>query len=129
MTRAEYCARWCDPTYADQVRAEATQIKSDGCSGVTQAYRVVCEEHDISFAFHADFFTGLPITEEEADLMLKWGIQWHSWFGRFSPMAWWRYRGLSTVHGLGLGRRAWARAAGMGDGTNAASGTVGPGPG
>ena len=107
MTRAEYCERWCDPTYADQVRAEATRIKSDGCSGVTQAYWIVCAEHDISYATRKDFFTGLLITEEDADLMLKWGIQWHSWFGRWSPMAWWRYKALSEEKGLGLGSTAW----------------------
>ena len=107
MTRREYCERWCDPTYADQVHTAATLIKSDGCSGVTQAYRFVCEEHDWAYAHHRDLYTGQPITEEDADLMLKWGIQWHSVFGRLSPMAWWRYKGLSKAEGLGLGSTAW----------------------
>ena len=107
MTRAEYCARWCDPTYEPRLREEARRIRSDGCSGVTQAYWIVCAEHDSAYARHVDFFTGLPITEEEADLMLRWGIQWHSVFGRLSPMAWWRYKGLSKAGGLGLGSKAW----------------------
>ena len=107
MTRREYCRRWCDPTYSAQVHAEAARIKSDGCSGVTQAYRVVCEEHDSAYARHCDLYTGLPVTEEEADLMLKWGVQWHSWFGKASVVAWFRYKGLSKVAGLGLGSKAW----------------------
>lgn len=107
MTRREYCQRWCDPAYAARVCAEAKRIKSDGCSGVTQAYRIVCEEHDISFATHLDFFTGAPITEEQADLMLRWGIQRHSRLGRGSLIAWIRYTGLSKEKGFGLGSTAW----------------------
>lgn len=108
MIRADYCSRWSDPTYADRVRVEGARIKSDGCSGVLDFYLIVCTEHDIGYGTHKDFFTGLPITEEDADLMLKWGIQWHSWLGRWSPIAWVRYRALSRVHGLGLGKASWA---------------------
>lgn len=107
MTRREYCKRWCDPDYAARVHAEALRIFSDGCSGVTQAYRICCEEHDISYATHRDFYTGKSITEEEADLMLRWSIQWHSWLGKASVVAWFRYTGLSKVEGLGLGSKAW----------------------
>lgn len=107
MTRHEYCWRWCDPAYAARVHAEALRIYSDGCSSLTQAYRIVCEEHDIHYATHRDFFTGRSITEEDADLMLRWGIQWHSWLGRGSLLAWVRYTGLSKQHGLGLGSAAW----------------------
>lgn len=107
MTRQEYCRRWCDPAYAERVHQEALRIFSDGCSGVTQIYRVVCEEHDIHYATHCDFVTGHPISEEDADLMLRWGIQYHSWLGRASLIAWIRYIGLSKQEGLGLGSLAW----------------------
>ena len=107
MTRREYCERWCDPKYGQRLRQEAKDILSDGCSGVPDFYWLVCVEHDWAYAHHLDFYTKNPITEEEADLMLKWGIQWHSWFGRWSPMAWWRYTGLSKEKGLGFGSTAW----------------------
>ena len=107
MTRAEYLKRWQDPAYPTRVHAEALRIYSDGCSGVTQLYRVVCEEHDVGYATHRDFATGQVITEEDADLMLRWGIQHFSWLGRWSLVAWVRYTGLSKVEGLGLGSAAW----------------------
>ena len=107
MQRRDYCQRWCDPGYVERLRQEAKAILSDGCSGVPDFYWVVCVEHDSAYAHRRDFFTGQEITEEEADLMLRWGIQYHSWFGRYSPMAWWRYTGLSKEKGLGLGSMAW----------------------
>lgn len=105
--RRVYVRRWRDPAYREAVRQEAARIKSDGCSGPTvQLYRDGCFEHDIHCAFHRDFANGAPIEQEDADLMMKWYIQHHSWFGRFSPMAAWRYRALSR-HALGFGRASW----------------------
>jgi len=104
-TYEDYAARWTD-AYRQKVLAEALTIKADGCSGVPDFFLIVCLEHDSLYARHRDLFTGLPVTQEQADLFLKWGIQYHSRFGRWSPMAWWRYRALSK-NGLGFGRRAW----------------------
>ena len=107
----EYKKRWSRAyrdAYLAGVLIEAARIKSDGCSGIPDFYYTICLEHDIHYAYHWDFFTsGDPILQEDADLYLKWGIWAHSWFGRWSPMAWWRYKALSWKHGLGLGTKSW----------------------
>jgi hypothetical protein len=103
----DYIARWEHPLYKQRVLREAARIHSDGCSGVPDFYWTVCLEHDVHYATHEDFFTGESITQEDADRYLKWGIQFHSVFGRWSPMAWWRYWALSEKKGLGLGRQSW----------------------
>ena len=107
-TYREYKQRWKPKTgYLAGLMLEAAWIKADGCSGIPDFYWIICLEHDIHYAYHWDFFTGDPILQEDADLYLKWGIQVHSWFGRWSPMAWWRYNALSRKHGLGLGTKSW----------------------
>jgi hypothetical protein len=103
----DYVRRWLYPDYPVYVRVEARLINSDGCSFVPDFYLIVCQEHDIHYAWHEDFYTGDDISKEDADRYLKWGIQFHSFFGRWSPMAWWRYRALSKKKGLGLGQDAW----------------------
>src|SRR3990170_5487506 len=109
MTYRQYIKRWKKKCpYRQAVRECALSIKSDGCSGpALEFYQDGCFEHDIHFAYHYDFFTGEQITEEDADLMLKWYIQYHSWFGRWSPMAAWRYEALSSEGGWGFGHDAW----------------------
>jgi len=102
-----YKGRWEDSLYRGKVLAKGDEIISDGCSGVSEAYHVVCVEHDIHYALHEDLYTGELIFQEDADLFLMWGIQFHSWFGRLSPMARWCYRALSSKKGLALGREPW----------------------
>ena len=103
----DYITRWQDSDYASEVSDAGRNMMSDGCSGVPDFYLIVCTEHDIHYATHMDFWTAEIIVQEDADKYLKWGIQYHSWFGRWSPMAWWRYRVLSNKKGLGLGRGPW----------------------
>lgn len=107
QTYREYIERWELESYRKLVRAKATKIGSDGCSGVADFFVDVCYEHDIHYATHKDLFTHAALTKEDADRYLKWGIQFHSVFGRRSPMAWWRHRALSKKKGLGLGANAW----------------------
>ena len=106
-TYKEYIVRWRDDVYRHQVRREAVRIRADGCSGVPDFYRIICLEHDVHYALHHDFYTKARIKQEDADLGLKWGIQYFSWFGRWSPMAAWRYWALSKKKGLGFGETAW----------------------
>ena len=94
MSRETYLKLWKTPGYWLAVRAIAGDLKADGCTGVPDFYRDGCLEHDIMYRTHHDLF-GISITKEEADLRLKWYIQAHSWFGSWSPMAWWRYRALN----------------------------------
>ncbi|MCB7128003.1 MAG: hypothetical protein J3T61_00490 [Candidatus Brocadiales bacterium] len=112
QTYREYRQRWKNPPaygidYAGLVRMRAKDIRSDGCSGVLPLYEDVCYEHDIHYATHRCFYLGDELTQEDADRYLKWGIQYFSFFGRWSPMARWRYRALSSKKGLGLGRKSW----------------------
>jgi hypothetical protein len=102
-----YIERWKDPLYRGTVLATGEEGLSDGCSGVPDFFWPICVEHDIHYWLHEDFYTGDEITQENADLFLMWGIQFHSWFGRRSPMARWRYRALSSKKGLALGREPW----------------------
>lgn len=72
------------------VRARAAQLNSDGCTWATEFYKDACLYHDILCSTHADL-DGTPILWEEAHLRFRQVIQSRSLFGRFSPMAWWRY--------------------------------------
>jgi len=108
-TYEDYIVRWDDPLqeYRFSVGKKGVSILSDGCSGVSEAYHIICVEHDIHYATHKDFYTDRLISQEDADKYLMWGIQFHSWFGRLSPMARWRYRALSSKKGLSLGKEPW----------------------
>lgn len=107
MTYKEYKQRWKNDGYRYKVRREARRIKSDGCSGPTlPMYEDGCFEHDIHYAIHKDFYEGVEILQEDADRMMKWYIWTHSWFGRWSPMARWRYRALSK-NGANFGEASW----------------------
>lgn len=93
MTRSEYYNLWQKPWYRDYIRRSAKEIASDGCSGVPDFFRDGCLEHDFHYYYHADWLNK-PITKAEADERLKWYIQDHSWFGKWSPMAWWRHKAV-----------------------------------
>lgn len=85
---------WSDTRYAQAVRARATALHSDGCSGPTLAVYVdACYEHDVHYRDHATV-TGLAISRAEADAVLRERIQELSPFGVISPMAWWRWAGV-----------------------------------
>mgnify|MGYP001603031915 CR=1 FL=1 len=68
-------------------------IATDGCSGVPDFYLNWCIIHDWWYRTHRNL-DGTPITKDQADKGIAEGIRSQSWLGRFSPMAWWRQRGL-----------------------------------
>ena len=106
-TYREYAKRWKTKTgYRARILCEAVRIRSDGCSNVPDFFRIICFEHDIHYGTHVDFFTGEALEQLDADNYLKWGIQVHSWFGEWSPLAWWRWKALSD-EGLDLGDASW----------------------
>jgi hypothetical protein len=74
---------------------------SDGCTGVKDIYVECCWEHDYHFRY-AETLDGTPISFEEANKQFRKCIQSRSKLGRFSPLSWWRWVGVS----LG-GRVAW----------------------
>lgn len=102
MTRQEYERLWT-PHYIALVEAKAEELDSDGCSGVPDFFLLGCFEHDIHYRTHKDVWGG-PITKCQADTRLKYYIQMRSWFGRFSPMAWWRYWAVRE-----FGRKSWRK--------------------
>lgn len=101
LTHRQYTRRWQNNWYRGMVRAQAFALGGDGCSGVPDFYVDGCHEHDIAYRTHRDPL-GKPIDKKEADKRLRWFIQDHSIFGRFSPMSWWRWWFLDTFI-----KRAW----------------------
>lgn len=101
------------------VEQEATCIKSDGCTLVPDFYKKCCLIHDVAYWYgkspssaYTYWKNGLSraeawkkadnINQKAADLLLRNCIQENSWFGRWSPMAWWRFYTLRK-----LGGKAW----------------------
>lgn len=87
--------------YWTTIRAIAQEMHSDGCSGVPDFYIDACYEHDYHYRY-AETLYGFPVTRVEADARFRQVIQARSRFGRFSPMAAWRWVGLRL-----FGERAW----------------------
>ena len=75
--------------------------KSDGCTGVADAYVKACWEHDFYFRTRHDF-AGKIISFRESNRRFRLRIQRLSHFGVCSPMAWWRWAGVTA-----FGRQAW----------------------
>ena len=86
-------------------KADITNIKlyidSDVCTGVPDFYKEECIKHDFYYRTHHNF-KGELISKNQADLMFMRGIQNKSKFGKFSPMALWRYLGVKL-----FGGKAW----------------------
>ena len=76
--------------YIERVRRAAQALGSDGCSVVPDFYVDGCYEHDVHYRTHQTL-DGRPITRRRADCWFRQRIQEMSWFGRFSPMSWWRW--------------------------------------
>ena len=101
----------------DWVDHEAAKIHSDGCSCVPDFYLKCCKIHDLGYWYAKDPYHAYnlyrqgeahywckarPVVQKNVDAMLRACIQKGSWFGRYSPMAWWRYWALRE-----FGRKAW----------------------
>ena len=91
---------WREFTALDFKRIEEF-VKSDGCTGVPEFYHWGCVLHDWCYRTHLDF-VGNEITKEQSDELLHDYICSKSWFGRFSPMAHWRWTAVKH-----LAERPW----------------------
>jgi len=80
-------------------------IKSDGCSGVPDFYVDECIKHDFYYRTKHDF-SGRLISKKEADLRFREGIQRKSKLGVMSPLAWWRWLGVTLFP---QAHKAWSR--------------------
>lgn len=79
--------------YWDHVYAKGAELKTDGCSFVSQAFHQCCVEHDVHYRTHKRL-DGSAITRAEADKRFRECMQMRSRFGVLSPMAWWRWAGV-----------------------------------
>ena len=101
----------------DWIQKEAASICSDKCTKSLDVYVDCCMLHDLAFYYAKDPFKafelwqqGVPnywhlapsINQAQGDLVLRNCIQSKSWFGKWSPMSWWRYYILRK-----LGKVAW----------------------
>jgi len=68
----------------------ASALGTDHCTGVPDFYSDACDEHDVHSRTHRTI-DGDWLTKRQAAMIFKERIQTMSWFGRFSPMAQWRY--------------------------------------
>ena len=91
------------PTYWTWVRAEASLIKSDGCSKVADIHKDCCYEHDLAYHYGRDprasyaiksWSLAAKISRSEADARFRKCNQELSSLGKASPLAGWRWLGL-----------------------------------
>ena len=90
--------------YWDLVRFAAEQLQSDGCTGVPEFYHDACIEHDIHWRL-GETLWGDVITTAAANARFRRVIQSRSSLGRFSPVSWWRWVGV-TVGGRYLSHKS-----------------------
>lgn len=110
-----------NPNFLTWIHAEASEIDSDGCTGVTGLQRECCEIHDVEFWYGKDardayrkFREGVqdywaqakPITFAEANANKRRCMQARSTLGMYSPHAILRWLGLKY---LPRTRRAWEK--------------------
>lgn len=99
-----------DLEYWGWVKNEAAKIKADGCSRVTQARQECCFEHDLSYYYGRDPRDAYRLYKEkcvdcwaQARHISKFETEERFWDCNaqrsrvrwFSPMAGWRYLGVS----------------------------------
>lgn len=80
-------------SYADEVKAKALELGSDGCTGVPDIYLHCCYEHDIHCKTHHTL-RGVPISSAEAARRFRRCIHAHSSFRWLNPLSWWRWAGV-----------------------------------
>jgi hypothetical protein len=91
-------------TYWDWVVQEARKVRTDGCSHVADVHVECCYEHDLAYrtgrcprsAFNVGWANAIGITKESADARFRSCIQRRSILGKWSPMSWWRWAGVSV---------------------------------
>lgn len=82
-------------SYWKLVRKRAFELGTDGCTGVVDIYVDCCYEHDIHWRTGRTL-DGDPISAKEMNARFRWCIQSRSRFGRWSPMSWVRWMGVTV---------------------------------
>lgn len=80
--------------YWRAIRAKASMLGSDGCTDVLDLYVDACYEHDIHWRTGQTLY-GVPITTAQANRRFRKVIQSRDPLGRFSPLSWWRFFGVT----------------------------------
>lgn len=88
-------------SYAEEVKALAESLGSDGCSApALQVYVTCCHVHDIGYALGVSP-RGVPITKAQADQRFRDCLQAHSSLRWLSPLSWWRWVAVRQFgHGI-----------------------------
>lgn len=76
----------------------APAIKSDGCTLVSELYHECCVVHDLGYEFDIDPW-GRPSSKTQTDTTYRRCMQARSRLGRFQPISWVRYIGVSLFGG------------------------------
>ncbi len=92
-----------DEAYWKRVRAKAKELRSDGCSGVSDLYLDACYEHDIAYRT-GHTVDGEPRTRAQADEDFRRTIQDLSPLGAASPLSWVRWAGVRL-----FGKSSWRK--------------------
>ena len=90
-----------DLAYWHAIRERAAAEGFDGCTGVTNAHRDCCLEHDYGYRHHSSL-DGTPLTKAQVDKRFLDCMKRRSKLGAFSPLAWWRYLAVRV-----LNRKSW----------------------
>lgn len=108
-----------NPNYLTWLRAEASEIDTDGCSGVSGIRVECCYQHDLEFKYGKDahdayrqhkkqsaqpWVDARPIEFGAANAKFRRCLQARSYFGMWSPLALWRWLGVKF---LPKSRNAW----------------------
>lgn len=83
-----------DDAYWQAITDEAKRRGSDGCTVVKDFHQVCCYEHDIHW--NGTRLDGTPISRAQANREFRQCIQSRSKLGRFSPLSWLRWVGVSA---------------------------------
>ncbi len=100
MPREPISDKWVDSpppehaAYWALVRRKARDLGSDGCTAVVDFYLDSCLEHDLHWRTGRTLH-GHPISTAQANRRFRKVIQSRSRLGRFSPLAWVRWAGVS----------------------------------
>lgn len=78
----------------ERIRAMAKEMRSDGCTVVSECFQDCCLLHDLLWHTGLDPDTGEPVDYEAANVLFRQCMQSRSRLGRFDPMSWWRYFGV-----------------------------------
>ncbi len=85
-----------DKPYWDLVVAKADELKSDGCTLVSEMYHICCQEHDVHYRTGKTVY-GDPISVRDANARFRQQMQARSKLGKFSPVSWLRWIGVTVA--------------------------------